>query len=71
MGPVTVSRPNTTEPAGLIDDREAARRLGVSPRTVREMRFDGRLPYVDLGYRAKRIKPGDIDKLIRSRTRHA
>jgi predicted site-specific integrase-resolvase len=65
---VTVSRRNAPEPARLLTDREAGERLAVSPRTVREYRYDGRLPTVDLGYRTKRTTAAGVEQLIQRRT---
>jgi len=62
-GPSDIGNPvSTTLNAPLrVSDREAARLLGVSARTVWSMRIDGRLPTVHIG-RAKRIP---IDALRR------
>lgn len=39
-----------TEPL-LLDEREAARRLGVSPRSLWQLRKDGRIEWVPVGGR--------------------
>lgn len=51
-----------------MTDRQAAERLAVSPRTVREYRAEGRLATVNLGYRTKRVLESDVQHLIESRT---
>jgi excisionase family DNA binding protein len=61
---VTVSRRKLAAPDRLLTDAEVADRLGVKPRTVREMRFDGRLEYVRLGYRSVRTEPAAVERLI-------
>lgn len=66
---VTVSRPNRGEPDRLLTQAEAAERLNVSVHRVQELRFEGALPTVNLGYRSKRIPSRSVDKLIRDRTR--
>ncbi|MHA7293682.1 helix-turn-helix domain-containing protein [Arthrobacter sp. HLT1-21] len=54
---------------GLIDTREAARRLSTSPRTVNRMANDGRLPAKRLpGYRGDFLfEPAAVDALADSR----
>ena len=46
----------------LLKTEEVARRLNVSPLTIRAWRFQGILPCVRLG-RAVRYRPGDIEKI--------
>jgi excisionase family DNA binding protein len=46
-----------------VDQREAARRLGVSERTVFNLRASGRLPFVKLG-RQVRFLVGDLRRFL-------
>lgn len=49
----------------LLTPREAARRLGVAERTLRQWRTDGTgPPHVRLGGRSYRYRPADIDAWI-------
>jgi len=69
-GPTTVGIPTPTNPNPgplLVDDREAARMLGVSSRTIWTMRSDGRLPTVGIG-RAKRIPVAALHAFARTVT---
>jgi excisionase family DNA binding protein len=60
--------PNGPDSARLLTDQQAADRLGISARRVREFRYEGSLPTVDLGYRSKRIPSEAVDRLVRERT---
>lgn len=49
----------------LVDEREAARLLAVSPRTVFTLAADGKLPYLKIG-RSKKFAVADIKAFIAS-----
>lgn len=48
----------------LLNVREAAQKLSISPHTIRSWVFQRRLPYVRLGRRIG-LRPEDIDSFIR------
>jgi excisionase family DNA binding protein len=50
---------------GLMTVLEVAERLGLKPATIRKMIFQRKLPIVKIG-RSVRIKPEDIEKIIRA-----
>ena len=65
------SDPAPTPPAPLlVDRREAARLLGVSPGTIDNLRNAGELPSVKLGTR-RLFDVTDLHRLIESRKRGA
>ena len=47
----------------LVDQREAARLLGISPRTVFTLATSGRLPFLRIG-RLKKFAVADIEAFI-------
>lgn len=65
-----MSRPESVRPASadklLVDTREAARLLAVSPRTVWSMMARGELPTVRLG-RAVRVRMADLEAFVAAR----
>lgn len=55
---------------GLLDQTEAARRLGVAPRTLERWRWSGDgPPYISVSRRAARYDPRDLDQWISARRR--
>lgn len=57
-----------TEP--MLSMTEVARRLGVSPQTIRRLIDDGQLPALNVGMRGRgnfRISPDDFRKFVASR----
>jgi excisionase family DNA binding protein len=53
----------------LLTRPEAARELNLSVRTLDELIATGQLRVIRLGRRLVRIRPADLEKLIRGRTR--
>ena len=61
-----VLTPNeTAELDKLLTTSEAARRLGVSKRTIQELAADRKLAFIKFG-RNVRFAPADLDKFIES-----
>lgn len=54
----------------LLDARQAAERLGVSERTVRQMGRDGRLPVIRVGNQM-RFEVDDLEEWLSERKRRA
>lgn len=50
--------------------REVADRLGVTERTVRNLVYQRRIPFIQIG-RAVRFKPEDVDRFIAENTTEA
>lgn len=51
----------------LMSVREAARRIGVADRVLRQAVRSGDLPAFKLGKRTLRVKPADLDDWIQNR----
>ena len=51
---------------GLLNRRQAAKKLKMGVRTIGTWMADGRLPYIKLSPRCVRFLESDIDKLISS-----
>jgi excisionase family DNA binding protein len=51
----------------LLSLRQAARRLGVAERVLRQAVRSGALPAFKLGERTLRVKPNDLDDWIQDR----
>jgi excisionase family DNA binding protein len=47
----------------LLTKKDVAGRLNVSVATVERLVARGKLPCVDMGYRTKRFRPADLDRL--------
>ena len=58
-------------PPILLDEREAARALGLTPRTLSEWRRTGnpQLPYVKMSTRCIRYRLSDLEKFAAARLR--
>jgi excisionase family DNA binding protein len=54
---------------GLVTRADAARKLGVSPSTVKRLVKSGSLTEVEVGPRARRIDPDALTAFIESRSR--
>ena len=52
----------------LLDERAAAKYLGVSPRVLWGLADKGSIPFIRIGPRLKRYAPGDLEAFI-SRSR--
>jgi excisionase family DNA binding protein len=65
-GDAVSSGGNAPESLRLVDTREAARLLSVSPRTLWNLRARGELRCVRLGARKLRYRLSDIRRLIRA-----
>ena len=65
-----LSEPASDDPNRLVDEREAASRLGVKPATLSVWRCTRRypLPYVKMGALV-RYRVSDLDGFIQSRTK--
>lgn len=50
---------------GLLTYADVAARLRVSPRQAKRIMDRKRVPVVDCGYRTKRFRPVDVERLIR------
>lgn len=59
---------NKFEP--LLTVQEVARRLALSPRTIRDKVLDGRIPFVKVD-RSVRFRWSDIEEWIEANTREA
>jgi excisionase family DNA binding protein len=60
-------KPEARSPSSALlcyNDREAARLLGISPRTVFAMRKSGLLPHVRIGRGRIVIRHGDLEKFL-------
>ncbi|WP_414684831.1 helix-turn-helix domain-containing protein [Methylosinus sp.] len=58
-------------PGALVSAAQAAGRLGVSERQLRELIRDGKLPYVNVGLGVRpayRLRPADLEAFILQRT---
>jgi excisionase family DNA binding protein len=55
--------PGTDEPEALMSVTEVANRYGVAAKTVRNWQYQGRLPFVKLGWLV-RFKRSDVEALI-------
>jgi excisionase family DNA binding protein len=65
--PVSARRLSMTR---LLTDAQVAEVLGLKPSTIRQMRADGRLPFVrPTGARAVRVRQEDLEELIRRAAR--
>jgi hypothetical protein len=54
----------------LLDERAAARRLGISPRAMWGLADSGAVPFIKIGPRLKRYDPRDLaDYIERNRRR--
>lgn len=53
---------------GLVDERAAAKYLGVSPRVLWGLAAAGRIPFIRIGPRLKRYDPRDLEQFV-SRSR--
>ena len=64
-----MNRPADTAEAGeLLDERAAARRLGISPRAMWGLAASGAIPFIRIGPRLKRYDPRDlVDYIERNR----
>jgi len=61
-------RPRQSEPApGLLSEPDAARRLGISPRSLFTLAKDGHIAYVRIGT-SKRYDPRELDRYITANT---
>lgn len=56
-----------TTPDTLLTAAEVAAELRLNLRTVRNMMRSGKLPYIDLGHRTKRIKRSALDQYLSDR----
>ena len=56
-------------PEPLLDERAAAKILGVSPRVLWGLADAGTIPFIRIGPRLKRYDPRDLQDLI-DRSRH-
>ena len=60
------------DPAALLHTREAARLLGLSPRTLESLRLrGGGPPFVSVTKRAVRYRRSDLEAWIRARLRRS
>lgn len=48
----------------LLTLEEAADRLRISPRTLKRLAVERRVPYVQFGRRAPMFKPRDVDEIV-------
>ncbi|MFM8704933.1 MAG: helix-turn-helix domain-containing protein [Planctomycetia bacterium] len=63
---------DTVDVIELLDERAAARRLGISPRSMWGLADSGAIPFIRIGPRLKRYDPRDLaDFIERSRRRAA
>jgi excisionase family DNA binding protein len=53
----------------LLPITVVARRLGVTPRTVRRLLTLRQIPYVQVTATCRRVAPADLDAFIKARTR--
>jgi excisionase family DNA binding protein len=69
----SVARACQTPPAGdrLLDAREAAAMLGVSPKTIYQWAYERRIPVVKLFGKALRFRLSTIERLIADSERPA
>lgn len=51
----------------LLTPEQVAERLQISKRKVLDMMSNDELPYIDLGYRTKRVKAEDLNAFIEAR----
>ena len=56
---------DTVEVGELLDERVAARRLGISPRAMWGLADSGAIPFIRIGPRLKRYDPRDLADFIR------
>lgn len=54
----------TVEAGELLDERAAARRLGISPRAMWGLADSGAIPFIRIGPRLKRYDPRDLADYI-------
>ena len=52
----------------LLNTPELARAIGENPATIRNMRREGIIPYLDLGHRRKRYNLADVLRALDKRT---
>ncbi len=50
---------------GLLNLKEAARELNVSPHTLRQWVHRGEIPYIRAGVRLLRFRPQDLKRFVR------
>ncbi|MEI6257372.1 MAG: helix-turn-helix domain-containing protein [Planctomycetota bacterium] len=55
---------DTVEVGELLDERAAARRLGISPRAMWGLADSGAIPFIRIGPRLKRYDPRDLASFI-------
>ena len=55
---------DTVEVGELLDERAAARRLGISPRAMWGLADSGAIPFIRIGPRLKRYDPRDVADFI-------
>jgi hypothetical protein len=58
-------------PQTLLDERAAAKLLGVSPRVLWGLADAGSIPFIRIGPRLKRYDPADLERFINDNRRHA
>lgn len=58
-------------PQTLLDERAAAKLLGVSPRVLWGLADSGAIPFIRIGPRLKRYAPEDLERFIDANRRHA
>jgi predicted DNA-binding transcriptional regulator AlpA len=58
------------EASDLLDERTAARRLGISRRSMWGLADSGAIPFIKIGPRLKRYDPRDLADFIERNRRH-
>ena len=48
----------------LLDERAAAKVLGISPRVLWGLAYDGEIPFIRIGPRLKRYDPQDLQSFV-------
>ena len=51
-------------PPPLLDERAAAKVLGISPRVLWGLAYDGEIPFIRIGPRLKRYDPQDLQSFV-------
>lgn len=71
MHKVEKQKVDVTSPQTLLDERAAAKLLGVSPRVLWGLADSGAIPFIRIGPRLKRYAPEDLGRFIDANRRHA
>lgn len=62
--PADRPNPDAEKRQGLVDERAAAKYLGISPRVLWGLADSGSIPFIRIGPRLKRYDPRDLEAFV-------